>query len=428
METTLESGMLQDQATDVDRDFLTEFDQAEDSRKWPLVRHWMKESPLFFFKQLREQRPVLVTPECTLLARYDDVVEALNLPKIFTVELYKPKMGDYLMAEDDTPMHNNDKAIMLSLLRQEDLPRIRRYIADKAREILDQAGGQIDLVDNYCRMVPVSMTQHIFGLDGIAPEKLIEWSYWNQYNAFRNQHFHVAADSTEVHQSMKKSNRMLGLYMGLLIVRKYWHILRKRPKNDTVTRLLMEHSPFESGFNLLRQGVNAGGLLIGAVETTSEAVVYALKQLFKQPERLDRAIALAKGDDEEAFDRVVWEALRFQPIAPYIFRKLSQDYTIAQGSERETKIPKGTTVLNVIASAMFDSAAFENPDEFDATRPFGKSFHFGFASHECMGKIVGMQMIPEMVRQVLIRPDIKVEGTVDYAGEPFPKHYAFSWH
>ena len=82
-----------------DMDYLSYLNNLDDNEKWPFIRQWMKDSPHEFFKQLREKKPVLATTECTLLALYDDVVEALNQPKIFTVALYKPKMGDFLMTE-----------------------------------------------------------------------------------------------------------------------------------------------------------------------------------------------------------------------------------------------------------------------------------------------------------------------------------------
>ena len=43
-------------------------------------------------------------------------------------------------------------------------------------------------------------------------------------------------------------------------------------------------------------------------------------------------------------------------------------------------------------------------------------FNFGFGSHECLGKYVGMVMIPEMVRQVLLRRNLRSKGTIDYKG------------
>ena len=69
------------------KDYLAEYDKAAEADKYPLVKKWMKSEPLPFFKQLREQRPVLVTPECTLVALFTDVRDVLQMPKIFTVDL-----------------------------------------------------------------------------------------------------------------------------------------------------------------------------------------------------------------------------------------------------------------------------------------------------------------------------------------------------
>jgi hypothetical protein len=103
---------------DMTKNYLKEYDAAAEADKYPLVQKWMKTEPLPFFKQLRAERPVLVTPECTLLALFSDVRDCLQMPKIFTVDLYKPKMGvtetdvGYLMAHDDDPLHYREKSIM----------------------------------------------------------------------------------------------------------------------------------------------------------------------------------------------------------------------------------------------------------------------------------------------------------------------------
>lgn len=409
------------------KDYLADLKSTKKSKKWALIHQWMEGSPYDFFKQLRLEKPILITPECTLLALYDDVVEALNKPEIFSVGLYKAKMGNFLMTEDKTPLHDDDKAIMMSLLKREDLPIIRKYIAHKSQQILNQSNGDIDLIKTYSRTVPVSLVQDIFGLDGINPKYLLNWSHLNQYDAFNNQHFQDYAGNETIAKSKKKNNIWLLLYTLSLFIRKYFYILIGKPKADTVTRMLKAHSPFKKGFHLFRQATNTAGLLIGTVETTSEAVSNTLNQLFKHPEHLSQAINLAKSEDTEAFDNIVWEALRSQPIAPYLMRKLSEDYTIAKGTSRETTLLKGTTVLCLISSAMFDSAAFEDPDTFDPSRPYGKSFQFGFGHHECIGKMIGMVMIPEMVRQVLLKPNINQVSAADFNGGPFPQKHHFSW-
>ena len=170
------------------KDYLKEYDAAAEADKYPLVQQWMKKEPLPFFKQLREERPILVTPECTLIALFTDVRDCLQMPKIFTVDLYKPKMGvtdteeGYLMAHEDDALHYREKSIMQVMLNRDDLPAVREGIKQSAQKILDNANGRLDIVDNYCRMVPAIMVQDYFGLDGINPKKLLKWSFWNQYN------------------------------------------------------------------------------------------------------------------------------------------------------------------------------------------------------------------------------------------------------
>lgn len=407
--------------------FLERFDSTPEAEQWPLVRSWINNYPIPFFKELRESRPILKTPVCTLIARFDDFNEAVSIPNTFTVALYKPKMGDYLMAEDDTPMHNNEKALMMSLLKREDLPKIRELVATRAKETLDCANGEIDLVPNYGRTVPTAMVQEHFGLDGIDPKYLIKWSYWNQYDTFHNQFFHNEPDPEAIIQNRKRSNRWLGLYIGVLIARKWVMNKLGRSKDDVVYRILQVEPPEGVKFNILRQGINAGGLLIGAVETTSMAVSQAVEGILSRPEVFALAQAAAKEGDNETFDPIVWEALRFNPAFKYMFRTAAEDYTLAKGTERETTITKGETVLPLMLSAMFDPAAFDDPETFNPARPYGNSFHFGSGLHECMGKEIGRVMIPEMVKQVLLRPGIQALGSIDKDGGAVPEHYLLKW-
>ena len=140
--------------------------------KFPLVYGWMKTEPLPFFKQLRAQRPILVTPKATLVTLFDDARDTLMMPKIFTVDLYKPKMASYLMSHDDDALHDREKSIMYAMLNRDDIPLVRKLIAKNAAVILDQAGGKIEIVENYCRGVPATLVKDYFGLDGIDTKKI----------------------------------------------------------------------------------------------------------------------------------------------------------------------------------------------------------------------------------------------------------------
>jgi len=443
---------------DTNKDFLAEYDAAPDADKYPMVQEWMRTTPLAFFKQLRNERPILVTPECTLLALFTDIRDALQMPAIFTVDLYKPKMGvtdtdpGYLMAHDDDALHYREKSLMQGMLNRDDIPLIRKLIQDSAKDILDDARGDIEIVNNYCRMVPAIMVQEYFGLDGIDRQKLLKWSFWNQYNSFHNQPFDLNSkqkfdDIVKRHAecsvelvdyikilmvrkllTVKIIDRTIG--MGLKIINLVRAIFGKKSimmKDDIVKRMLRSAFSQQVDFSIIRIGTNAGGLLIGSVETTSQAVAQVIQFFIDSPELLAKAKAASILSDTTEIDNMVWEALRFVPISPYTFRQLSQDYTIAKGSDRETLIKKGTNVLTLTQSAMFDNYAYDNPDEFDSSRNFYHNFNFGFASHDCLGKHIGMVMIPEMVRQVMLRTDIEARSQINYDDGPFPEEYNLCW-
>jgi cytochrome P450 len=217
-----------------------------------------------------------------------------------------------------------------------------------------------------------------------------------------------------------------------------WYLLRwlwrklsgkkdDRLTDDIVTRMVRTAYPGAVDFDIKRLGINAGGLLIGAIETTSQAVAQVIEYLLEDPAWMAQAKSAAQKDDPAEFDGIVWEALRFVPISPFLFRQTASDYTVAKGTDRATTIKAGTYILPVTQSAMFDSKAFENPDEFIPGRNWYHYFHFGFGSHECLGKYIGMVMIPEMVRQALLRPGIKASGSIDCQGGHLPQRYDLSW-
>lgn len=448
------------------KNYLAEYDKASEAEKYPLVQKWMKTEPLPFFAQLRKERPVLVTPECTLVAMFEDVRDILQMPKIFTVNLYKPKMDavdipdGYLMAYDDDALHYREKSIMQGMLNRDDLPYIRELIKEAADKILTDSEnsdgeGQIEIVNQYCRMVPAIMVQEYFGLDGIDKTDLIRWSFWNQYDVFHNQPFDLNPKAKYQHiiDEHNNANEELVAFVGALMVRKlfwvyldyytrwlqlpfklfrngiYWLFGKPipTPKKDIVKRMLESKFAKSVDFGLKRVAINASGLLIGSIETTSQAVAQTIQMFLKDPKLRREALAKAQLEDTQEFDDMVWEALRFVPISPYMFRQASQDYTIAKGTKHETTVQAGTNVLVLTQSAMFDPYAYDTPDKFIPGRNWYHNFNFGFASHDCLGKYVGMEMLPEMVRQVMLRTDIKSDGPIDYKDGPFPEELNLSW-
>ncbi len=429
------------------RSYLERYDSEPEAAKLKLVRQFMDDDPLGFFKELRAKRPVLVTPECTLVALYDDVIEMLNMPNVFTVALYEPKMANgYLMSHDDDPLHYREKSIMQGFLNRDDVPKVRQMVQNICENLLADARGRIDAVGGYCRLTPATIVRDYFGLIGMHRKDLMEWSYWAQVDTFYNQPFDIVApeERQRIKDSHDESSEKLGKYIAALILtrklwgkfdfllgppRKLWRMLTRKDgglQDDIVARMLRTKFPAGVEFDIKRVGVNAGGLLIGTIETTAQATVQALQFLLQRPDLLEQAKNAAKLEDPKQFDGIVWEALRFVPISSYMFRRTASEYTIAKGTERETVIPPETNVLALTQSAMFDEKAFASPEDFKAGRNWYHYFTFGYGAHECLGKYVGMVMIPEIVRQMLLRPGLEAKAGIVYEGH-MPKSYELTW-
>jgi cytochrome P450 len=409
--------------------YLDQIDAAPGPGKWPLVRQLMLKERQPFFAELRAERPVLELPDdLVFVTRHADCSLVLQRWHDFGVDLYKPKQGSYFMAQDDTPDHWRDKSIMKSILDYEDLPAIRTFVGEEAGRILRDAKGTIDAPQQLTRMVPARLVQEFFGFSGSDANKLIDWSYWNQMDAFHNQPFDrdVIADPEHIVSQRKRALFMLALYLGRTMLVRGAQIALLRHKHDPLTRLL--RLSFSKGLNfpLKKVLLNAGGLLIGTIETTSGTVNNALAELLARPDILAAARAAATAPDPAAFDGYVFEALRYNPVFPYFFRVCHTPTLLAGGTPGARTVTPGKTVIACTHSAMFDEAVFADPLGFDSSRSIWQTFTLGHGHHECLGRAIGAVMIPEMVRQVLRLPNIRADGPVVFK-EGVPEHQPLRW-
>lgn len=409
--------------------YLDRIDAAPDADKWPLVRQLMTHERQPFFAELRTERPVMKLPDGIYFAtRHADCTMVLQRWNDFGVDLYKPKQGSYFMAQDDTADHWRDKSIMKSILDFEDIPKIRTFVGTEAARILREAGGTIDAPPQFSRMVPCRLVQEFFGFTSSDPAKLIDWSYWNQTDAFHNQFFDrdVIADADEVVRQRKRAGFMLGFYLGRMVIARWVQLKLHRDKKDPITRLLRLSASKGLNFGLGKVLLNAGGLLIGTIETTSVTVCNAIAELLSRPDMLARARTAATAADPTEFDGYVVEALRFNPAFPYFFRTCHTPTQLAGGTGHAVTVEPGATVIACTHSAMFDPEAYAEPDAFDARRTMYQTFTLGYGHHECLGRAIATVMIPEIVRQALLLPGLREAGPV-VMKNGVPEHYPLKW-
>lgn len=406
--------------------YIDRIDAAAPADKWPMVRAFMTDEPGPFLAEMRAQRPVLVLPDLTLVFRYADCALVLRRHDDFGVDLYVPKQGDYFMAQDDTADHWRDKSIMKSILDFEQIPDIRAFVAERTAQVLKDANGAIDLPKALTRIVPVAVVQRFFGLDEHRAADLIEWSYWNQQDAFHNQPFDASPDADLIIAKRKSSNIRMALYIGRLVLERSVAVKLGAGGTNPVSRLL--RLSFSGGviFPLKKVLFNAGGLLIGAVETTSHTSNNALAELFARPDALKAAQAAAASGPPEAIDDVVLEALRFRPAFPYFFRTCHRATQLAGDTPFAHEVQPGTTVLAITKSAMLDPVSFADPDRFDPARSQGDNFTFGYGLHECLGRAIAKPMLGEIIRQILLLPGLRATGPL-VLERGVPESFPIAW-
>ena len=408
--------------------YAAQIDAAASADKWPLARRFMLEEKQPFFAEMRATRPILELPELTMAFRFADCALILRRHDDFGVDLYRPKQGDYFMAQDDTADHWRDKSIMKSILDFERIPDIRAFVGETAARILADGGGAIDLPAKLTRAVPAAVVQQFFGLNHQDPAKLVEWSYWNQQDAFHNQPFDAVAVSDPAHivKMRERSNIRLALYIGRLMLGRALKVKIGIGGEDSVSRLLRLSFSGGVDFPLKKVLFNAGGLLIGAIETTSHTVNNVIAELFERPAELQHAQAAARDGKPEEIDGYALEALRFRPAFPYFFRTCHRPTQLGGGTDFAAIVQPGTTVLAVTHSAMLDEASFENSVTFDPARSQADNFTFGQGIHECLGRAIARPMVAEIVRQILRLPGLKGAGPMVMRGG-VPESFPVKW-
>ncbi|MEX0789750.1 MAG: cytochrome P450 [Actinomycetota bacterium] len=414
--------------------YLEQYDAADDKTKVGLALKWIRTDWRPFFTELREDRPILRTPNFTFVTRFADVTEVLSREKVFTVRPYQPRMdpvvGPFMLARDATPINWREKGIMQAVLRPEDLPQVRETAGRLADQALDAAGpsGRIEAIHDLCRFVPIRIVGEYFGFPGPDLKTMYRWSETTQTNMFKN-----LLNDPVIHEAAVQSGREMKEYLSGLLAEKRAgaESANGDAAQDAFSRLVRTEFPAEIGFDDERLLSNIMGLLVGTGETSAQAIAQSLEQIILRPQNHEQAAEAARAGDPAEFDQYVWEGLRLNPINPLIFRLSVEDYTLAAGTDRETVIPAGTLVFACTSSAGFDADVAEDPESFATGRPDYLSLHFGYGHHACLGRYVGSVLVPEVVRRVLLRPNVRLlpppEGKIDFQGTPFPQSFWFGY-
>lgn len=373
-----------------------------------LVREWMRTGWRSLFAELRERRPVFVTPAFTVVTRFADVIEVLSHEEVFSVRAFGPRLdaalgAPFMLGRDATPMNWREKGLMQLMLDPRDAAGVRELTGRLADELLDVAwpDGRLEAVGGLFRPVALGVCARYFGVPGPDPQTLGRWTRAIVADGFAN----FLGDPQLQAASVGAGRELVGYLRDRLAAHRATLRAGGDLPDDVFTRLVRSSLPAGTGVTDDRIVINMAGLPLGFVESAPGAMAEAVEQLLLRPRVLAEAAAVA--GDPERFDPYVWEALRFSPFFKLLPRMCERDHVLAAGTPRSTVIPAGTFVLAAPASAMFDAAVVPEPGEFRLDRPRHHQLFFGSGHHACLGVHVAGPVIAETVRRLLLRPGVR---------------------
>lgn len=327
------------------------------------------------YRRLRDEQPVYHNERHDFwgLSRYADVDAALRDSRrlssakgdILEVVKADPVMPPGVFINEDPPLHTIHRALVGRMFT----PKAIRAIEDRVRAFcvacLDPlvGGDRFDFVADVGAELPMRTIGMLVGIpDADQP-------------SVRAQAHAVLRNKPGEPLPVKKDHYFDGdMFTDYVTWRK------KNPSDDLITDLLSVEFEDETGVTrklrtdelLIFLAVIAGA----GVETTGRLFGWMGKVLAEHPDQRQELV-----EDPSLIPVAIEELLRFEPPGPHVARFAAESDIEFHGQ----KIPAGSAVLLMLASANRDARHFDDPDSFDIHRKPGGHLTFGRGAHFCLG-------------------------------------------
>lgn len=365
------------------------------------LRQWALGHIGIGFAVLRRVWPIARLGHTVLVTRYDDVREVFLADDDFPVT-YKPKLDvimggePFFLGMGDTPQYRQDTAAMRLAVRRDNIAaRLVPAAIQRAQELLRQSGGRLEVVD-YVRTITFDVLCPYFGIAQPEGADLRVWAT----RLFEFQ-FADPGNDPALRREVDRMAPALRAHIDGLIVQ------RDSSADTVLGRCLAFQAENRPGFSDPQIRTALIGFLVGGVPQPPMVVPQALEQLLRRPPALAAAQDAAWRGDDTAVSAYLFEALRFDPLGPFLIRGVARDHVVAAGTSRATKIAAGSTVFVSFASAMMDPRRVPDAEAFNANRPDEAYMHFGYGLHQCFGLHINQALLPLMLKPLLAAANLR---------------------
>jgi cytochrome P450 len=360
----------------------------------------LRADPYPTYARLRKESPVVILKhplfgKTYYLTRYNDVVSSFTDPRLLNnrrnIEGDKDPLDRWWvprllrafqknMLASDAPDHRRLRDLVHKAFTPRRVEEMKHTVEKIVGELLDAAQKKrtVDLIADFALPLPLTVISEMMGV----PEE----------------------DRMTFHRQMGGLLDNLTTPLGFLsqtpnafnmqrFFRKLIRLRRDEPRDDLLTALVQAE---EQGDRLSEDELISMIflLLLAGHETTVNLIGNGTLALLQHPEQLQKL-----RENPELIGSAVEELLRYgNPVEQPSPRFAKEDIHL-EGHV----IPRGATVMPLLASANRDDAVFENADTLDITRKPNRHVAFGMGAHYCLGaplaRLEGTIALQHLVRR-----------------------------
>jgi cytochrome P450 PksS len=335
-----------------------------------------------FYARLRAEAPVfrVTLPDrqsAWLVTRYDDVSRVLKdegfakdrrnamtreqlARQPWIPDFVKPLMRN--MLDLDGVDHDRLRSLVQKAFTPRLVEQMRPSIEQLTEDLLNalQSRKQIDLIRDYALPLPTTVIAQMLGVPVRDRHSFHRWS---------KSLFLISASRFGLLMAIPSVWRFMRYLRRLLASR------RADPRDDLISALVQAE---EDGERLSEDELLAMVmlLLVAGHETTVNLIGNGTLALLEHPDQMERLRS-----DPALIKPAVEELLRYHSPVETATERFARENTVVAN----VTIPRGETVLAVLASANRDERQFVDPDKLDLGREPNRHLSFGLGVHFCLG-------------------------------------------
>jgi cytochrome P450 len=268
----------------------------------------------------------------------------------------------------EPPQHTRYRKTVSSVFTTRAVAALRERVEQAAAALIgglgdDPGGGPVDVVEQYCSQLPVTVIGDVIGVPDTDRPRILEFG-------------ELAAPSLDIGLSWPQYLRVEhGLEGFNTWLADHIQRLRRNPGDDLMSQLIASS---EGGARLDDEELRAtAGLVLAAgFETTVNLLGSGIRILLEHPDQLAMLL-----EQPELWPGAVEEILRLESPVQLSARLAAVDTEVAGQT-----VKAGELVILYLAGANRDPEVFADPHRFDITRDnAGKHLSFSGGRHFCLG-------------------------------------------